>query len=136
MNKLWVGSLYYFLNVILHMGVFGIIFVVSTPDDLTTRDYIAELWLSPEGKALIILNAGLLMANLIFALGILFLASRSNIVLIIMTLLAWLGLVFAYRAETVGLVAYAAGAMHLSYFSFNQTRTKKDPIESKGQRIS
>jgi hypothetical protein len=118
------------------MGVFGIIFVVSAPDDLTTRDYIIEFWLSPEGKSLIILNSSLLIANLVFALGIIFVASRSNIVLIIMTLLAWLGLVLAYRAETVGLVAYAAGAIHLSYISFNQPRTKKEPIESKGQRIS
>ena len=136
MNKLWIGSVYYFLNVILHLGVFGILFVISAPDDVATLEYIADLWLSPEGKALIISNAGLLMANLIFALGIIFAASRSRIVLIIMTLIAWLGLVFAYRAETVGLVGYAAGAIHLSYFSFNQFRIKNDPVESKGQRVS
>jgi hypothetical protein len=136
MNKLWVGSIYYFLNVILHLGVFGITFVVSVPDDVTTLEYIADIWLSPEGKALIMLNASLLIANLVFALGIIFVAPRSRIVLIIMALLAWLGLVFAYHTETVGLVAYAAGAIHLSYFSFNQFRTKNDPVESKGQRVS
>jgi len=132
MNKLWVGSLYYCLNVILHLSVFGILFVVSVSDDVTTLEYIAEVWLSPEGKALIILNASLLIANLVFALSIIFIASRSDIVLIMMTLIAWLGLLFAYRPGTVGLVAYAAGAIHLSHFSFNQFRTKNEPAESKG----
>jgi hypothetical protein len=136
MNKLWVGSLYYFLNVILHVGVFWVLLHASASDQLTLLEQVFEFWNFPDGKALIISNAGLLMANLIFALGILFVASRSNIVLIIMTLIAWLGLLFAYRAGAVGLVAYAAGAMHLSYFSFNQLRTKNDPIESKSQRTS
>ena len=131
MNKHWVGSIYYFLNVVLYIGAFVILFFVSVPDHLTTLEYIAEVWLSQEGKALIILNASLLIANLVFALSIIFIASRSNIVLIIMTLIAWLGLLFAYRAGTVGLVAYAAGAIHLSYFSFNQFRTKNEPAESK-----
>ena len=132
MNKLWVGAIYYCLNVILHIGVFGILFVLSASDDVTTLEYIAEVWLSPEGKALIILNASLLIANLVFALCIIFVASHSNIVLIMMTLIAWLGLLFAYHAGTVGLVAYAAaGAIHLSYFSFNQFRTKNEPAESK-----
>jgi hypothetical protein len=136
MNKLWIGSLYYFLNVILHLGIFLVLFVVSAPDDVTTLGYIAELWLSPEGKALIILNASALIANLVFALGIIAVASRSKLVLVIMTLLAWLGLVLAYQAEALGLVAYAAGAMHLSYFSFNQFRIKNTLVDSNGQNMS
>lgn len=124
MNKLWVGSLYYCLNVMLHMGVLGALFLVSAPDHLTTLDYISELWLSPEGRGLIILNSSLLIVNLVFALSIIFIASRSSIVLIIMTLIAWTGLILAYLYGTVGLVGYAAGAIHLSGFSFNKFKTK------------
>ena len=124
MNKLWIGSLYYFLNVILHLGVFGVLFFISAPDHVTTLEYIAEFWLSPEGRALIILNSGLLIANLVFALSIIYVASRSSSVLIIMTFIAWMGLVFAYLYGSVGLVGYAAGAIHLSAFSFNKFKGK------------
>ena len=126
MNKLWIGSLYYGLNVILHLGVLGVLLPVSAPDHLTTLQYISEFWLSPEGKVQIILNSSLLIANLVFALSIIFLASRSSIVLIIMTFIAWMGLVFAYHYGTVGLVGYAAGVIHLSCFSFNKFKLKND----------
>jgi hypothetical protein len=126
MNKLWIGSLYYGLNVILHLGAFGVLFFVSAPDHLTTLEYISEFWLSPEGRVLIILNSSLLIANLVFALSIIFLASRSSIVLIIMTFIAWIGLLFAYLYDAVGLVGYAAGAIHLSCFSFNKFKLKND----------
>mgnify|MGYP000542249256 CR=1 FL=1 len=124
MNKLWVGSLYYFLNVILHLGVFGVLFFVSASDHLTILEYIAEFWQSPEGRETIIFNSALLIANLVFALGIIFLAPRSSIILIIMAVIAWLGLIFAYQAELVGLLAYAAGAIHLSIFSYNHFKGK------------
>ena len=126
MNKLRVASLYYFLNVILHLGVFGVLFFATAPAHLTTLEHITELWLSPEGRALIALNSSLVIINLVFALSIIFVASRSNSVLIVMALLAWIGLLFAYRAGAVGLVAYAAGAIHLSAFSYIKLRLKRD----------
>lgn len=122
MNKLWVGSIYYFLNVILHLIVFGVLLFVSSSENVTIIETIAGIWHSPEGRTLITINASLLIANVIFALSIIFVASRSDSGLIIMTLIAWFGLVLAYRAESVGLVGYAAGAMHLSYFSFNKIK--------------
>jgi hypothetical protein len=124
MTKLWIGSLYYFLNVVLHMGVLGVLFFVSAPDQLTRLEYISEFWFSPEGRMLIILNSSLLIANLVFALSIIYVASRSSRVLIIMTFIAWMGLILAYLYGTVGLVGYAAGAIHLSGFSFNKFKTK------------
>lgn len=126
MSKLWVGSLYYFLNVLLHIGVFGILFFVSAPFDAPTLSYITELWHSAEGRELIIFNTSLLIANLIFALSILFLAPHSKALLIIMAVIAWIGLVFAYLSETVGLVAYAAGAIHLTMVSFYRLKTGKN----------
>lgn len=126
MNKLWIGSLYYFLNVVLHLGIFGVLFVVSAPDHLTTLDYIVEFWLAPEGRETIIFNSALLITNLVFALGIIFLAPRSSIILILMAVIAWLGLLFAYQGGLVGLLAYAAGAIHLSIFSYNQFKGKVD----------
>jgi hypothetical protein len=124
MTKLWIGSLYYFLNVVLHMGVLGVLFFVSAPDQLTRLEYISEFWFSPEGRMLIILNSSLLIANLVFALSIIYVASRSSRVLIIMTFIAWMGLILAYLYGAVGLVGYAAGAIHLSGFSFNKFKTK------------
>jgi len=41
-----------------------------------------------------------------------------------MIFIAWMGLLFAYHYGTVGLVGYAAGAIHLSAFSFNKFKTK------------
>ena len=133
MNKLWVGSVYYCLNVILHIGAFGVLFLVSAPDNLTTLEYISEFWLYPGGTDLIIINSSLLIANLVFALSIIFVASRSSIVLIIMTLIAWMGLVFAYLSGAAGLIAYAAGAIHLSVFSFNKFKIKRLATEAKKQ---
>jgi len=124
MNKLWVGSIYYFLNVILHIGVFGVLFFVSVPDHFTTLDYIAELWHASAVRETIILNSSLLFANFIFALIIMLMTSRSILLLIIMTLIAWAGLCVAFILGTVGLMAYAAGAMHLTLISFNQFKDK------------
>lgn len=118
MNKLWVGSLYYFLNVILHTGIFFLLFVTTAPADITTVDYIAELWHTIEGKETITVNSAFLIINLFFALSILYLAPRSRTLLLTLTTLAWLALIFAFLMETVGLVAYAAGALHLSMVSF------------------
>lgn len=120
MNKLWVGSLYYFLNVILHIGVFWVLFFVATPESMTVMDYISGFWHSTEGREVIFLNSSLLLANLIFALSIMFLAPHSVIVLFVMTFIAWVGLLFAYFNGLVGLLAYAAGAIHLSFISFNK----------------
>jgi hypothetical protein len=120
MNKLWVGSLYYFLNVLLHLGIFGVLFFVSSPDNLKALDYFFEFWHSAEGREIIILNTSLLLANLFFALSIIFLAPRATIVLVTMAFIACTGLVLAYLNDLVGLLAYAAGAIHLSFFSFNK----------------
>jgi hypothetical protein len=127
MNNLRVSSLYYFLNVILHLGVCGVIFFATAPAHLTTLEHITDLWLSPGGRALIALNSSRVITNVVFALSIVFVASHSNSVLIVMALLAWMGLLFAYRAGAVGeLVAYAAGAIHLSAFSYIKLRLKRD----------
>jgi len=123
MNKLWIGSIYYFLNVILHLGAFGVLFFVMPPEQATAVEFVSEYWLDPEGRALILLNSGLLIVNLAFALSILFIAPRFDRVLILMTIMAWLGLLLAFYVGTAGLVAYAGGAIHLAYFSYNKFKT-------------
>ena len=70
MIKVWVGSLCYFLNVILHLGVLAILFLVSVPEHLTILDHSIAFWQSAEGKELTLLNINLLVANLVFALSI------------------------------------------------------------------
>lgn len=125
MIKVWIGSLYYFLNVILHLGVLTILFLVSVPEHLTILEYGTAFWQSEEGKELTLLNISLLVANLVFALSIFFLASRSYSILVMMTVVACLGLLGAYYIGTLGLVAYAAGAIHLTaccYFQSKQNR--------------
>jgi hypothetical protein len=120
MNTLWVGAFYYFLNVILHTGIFGVLFFVSIPDNFTWLEYISEFWHSSEGREIILINSSLLMANLVFALSIIFIAPRSTLLLIIMTFIAWIGLLVAYFYGSVGLLAYAAGAIQLSFISFTK----------------
>lgn len=91
MTKVWIGSLYYFLNVLLHIGVLIILFFVSIPENVTILEHGAVFWQSAEGKELTLLNISLLVANLVFALSVFFLASRSYRVLVIMTVVACLG---------------------------------------------
>ncbi len=128
MIKVWVGSLCYFLNVILHLGVLAILFLVSVPEHLTILDHSIAFWQSAEGMELTLLNINLLVANLVFALSIFFLASCSYRVLVIMTVVACLGLFGAYYIGTLGLVAYAAGAIHLTACCYFQGKQKRNPI--------
>jgi len=128
MTKVWIGSLYYSLNVILHLGVLTILFLVSVPEHLTILDHSIAFWQSAEGKELTLLNISLLVANLVFALSVFFLASRSYRVLAMMTVVACLGLLGAYYIGTLGLVAYAAGAIHLTACCYFQGKQNRNPI--------
>jgi hypothetical protein len=119
--------------VVSHVGVLAILFFASVPNDITTSDYISEFWHTPEGGNLIILNVGLLLANLIFALSIIYLASNSYTVLVVMTLIAWLGVLAAYYIEAVGLVAYTAGAIHLTASCQFQRRQNRVDMQQRNQ---
>jgi len=57
-----------------------------------------------------------------------FLASRSYRVLVMMTVVACLGLLGAYYIGTLGLVAYAAGAIHLTACCYFQGKQNRNPI--------
>ena len=128
MIKVWVGSLCYFLNVILHLGVLAILFLVSVPEHLTILDHSIAFWQSAEGKELTLLNISLLVANLVFALSTLLLAPRSYSILVRMAVIAWLILLGAYYAGTIGLVAYAAAAIHLTACCYFQGKQNRNPI--------
>ena len=128
MTKVWIGSLYYFLNVLLHIGVLIILFFVSIPENVTILEHGAVFWQSAEGKELTLLNISLLVANLVFALSTLLLAPRSYSILVRMAVIAWLILLGAYYAGTIGLVAYAAAAIHLTACCYFQGKQNRNPI--------
>lgn len=122
MNKLWVGSIYYFLNVLLHIGVLVILYVISADDSMTLLEYGTAFWQSEEGRELTVLNISLLSANLAFAITVIMVQTTIRNVTLL-ALIAWIGLVLAYLYGTVGLVAYAAGAIHLTSVCYFQRKS-------------
>ena len=120
MNKPWIGAFFYFLNVMLSIGMFWILFTVAIPECFTTIEFISDSWSYPEGREVIIINSTLFIFNLIFALIIILLLSRSTLLAVAITLLAWASLLAVYFFGLSDIFTYAAGAVYLSIFTFKK----------------
>jgi len=121
MNKSWVPSIIYFINVIFHIGVFGVLFAVALPDGFTFQEYVVDFWSYPEGKEVILMNTAFLIGNLIFAFIILMFVNNSLLSTRIFAFLAWSFVLLVYLFGATGVIfSYILGAINLTIFSVNK----------------
>jgi len=121
MNKPWIPSIIYFINVIFHIDVFGVLFTIAIPECFTILEHVVDFWGYPEGKDTILMNTTFLMGNLIFGFIILIFVNKSLLNSKVLTFLAWIFVLLVYFFGTTGLIfIYILGAINLTIFSVNK----------------
>jgi len=118
MNKAWIGSLFYFLNVILYLASFVVVFAMAIPEEYTILENISAFWHYQEGRDAILINSILLVSNLLFAFAILILVQNSKTTAIVLTVISWAGVITAYFIGILSIFSYLGGAVYLSIFTY------------------
>ena len=127
MNNSLFQSAIYFMNVILHIGVFWVLFTVAIPEHLTIQEQIIDFWSHPEGKEVILLNLSFLVGNLIFAFTIISKFNKSLFSSILIVILSWTLALAIYSFGANGLLySYILGAIMLTYFAVGKYNANKN----------
>ena len=127
MYKRFAQSAIYFLHVILHLGMFWVLFAVAIPNHLSIQEHIVELWSDPQGRHVVLINAAFLAGNLSFALAVFCFVDKSRLIAALFSMAAWALAAVAYQFGAAGAIYnYVLGAAVVTLFCIANPKRKKN----------